>query len=717
MAEARRGAQHASDASPDHVELMSHRLALILLAVLVVTACEAPAPRPEDAARAYAEAWQRADYAAMYELLAPEAKTRLAKDGFVGRYQRVALEMSLEGVEASAGEAVPDQDASRRPIDGRVSVPLTVRYRTRRVDPFTRAVALALVRQADRSWRIDWAPTAILPGLGGDRLVRMTRLDPSRGRILARDGAELATFGDGFAVGVVPGQIKDEAAMLRNLASLVRLPESEIKKRYANGQPDWFMPIRVMAPDTPQAVRQRLSVIEGVQLRALRVRAYPQQTLAAHIVGYVAEIAADELNKLESKGYREGDRVGKTGLERTLEDVLAGSFGWRLAIIEKDETAAALLAERAPEQGLDVVLSLDLEVQRAAAAAAATEERGAVVVEDPASGEILALVSHPTFDPNAFASEDAAAIAGYVNDARKPLFARSVFGQYPTGSTFKMITASAALREGALQAGERVPCPAVWTGYGPQWRQINHETADLGPIDLHTALTRSCNTFFYELGKRLNEKDPRLLPDTAKSFGLGKATDIDFVLEAAGLVPTPEWKATRPASDPGDRVWLPGDATNLAIGQGFLLATPLQMANYVSAVLNDGTVLKPRLVLRTQRRDGTVVRTFERAVLGTANVTADHLAQVREGMRGVVADPVGTAYVSFLGFSVAVLGKSGTAQTPSGSPDAWFVGGAPYDRPTIAIATLVEEKSGISGSHDAARLARKTLAAALKVAP
>ncbi|OLC53333.1 MAG: hypothetical protein AUH85_14410 [Chloroflexi bacterium 13_1_40CM_4_68_4] len=692
-------------------------MAPILLALLVVGACEGPAPRPEDAARAYGDAWQRADYAAMYDLLTPEAKARLAKGAFVGRYQRSAEEMSLDAVEVGVGVSVPEQDASHKPIDGRASVPLAVHYKTRLVDPFSRAVGLGLVRQPDKSWRVEWRPTAILPELTGDRLVRMTRVDPSRGRILARDGTELATFGDGFEIGVVPGQIKDESGMLRSLGLLVKLPETEIKKRYANGQPDWFMPIRVMGPDTSQDVRQRLAVIEGVQLRPVRVRSYPQRTLAAHVVGYVGEITAEELGKLGPKGYREGDRIGKTGIEQTLETVLAGNFGWRLGVVEPDETVAALLAERTAQPGLDVVLSLDIATQRAAAAAAAAEQKAAVVVEDPATGEVLALVSQPTFDPNAFAFDDAAAIAGYLNDARKPLFTRATFGQYPTGSSFKMVTASAALREGALQAGEKVSCPVVWTGYGPQWRQENHETADLGPIDLHTALARSCNTFFYELGKRLNDKDPHLLPDTAKSFGLGKATDIDFVLEAEGLVPTPEWKAAQFPNDAVSRSWLPGDATNLAIGQGYLLATPLQMANYVSAVLNDGTVLKPRLVLRMQSRDGTVVKSYERAELGKAGVKPEHLVRIRDGMRGVVADPAGTAYFPFLGFSVPVLGKSGTAQTTSGSPDAWFVGGAPYDGATIAIATLVEEKAGIQGSQDAARMARKTLAAALKVAP
>ena len=693
------------------------RVAFAMTTLLVVLSCEAPAPKPEDAARSYAAAWQRAAYASMYDVLSPEAQTRITRDDFITRFGRIAEEMSLIGVDIDVGVAVQEQDASRKPIEGRVDVPLTVHYDTSRVDPFTLAVALVLVRQADKTWRVDWTPEAILPGLSGERLVHMSRLVPTRGRILARDGSELATFGDGFEVGVVPGQIKDEAAMLRSLAPLLGLTESQIKTRYASGRPDWYMPVRIMPPSTPADVRQKLGLIEGVQLRPTRVRQYPQGTLAAHVVGYVGVVTADELAKLASKGYADGDVVGKTGLELTLEDVLAGRFGWRLAIVEADGATAAILGERPAQQGQDVQLSIDLALQRAAEAALAIEPKSAVVLEDPRTGEILAIASHPTFDPNAFANQDSVATARYVTDPARPLFSRATHGQYPTGSSFKMITSLAALREGVLQAAEKVPCPAVWTGYGPNFKQLNHETGDLGPIDLHTALARSCNTFYYELGKRLNDKDHHLLPDTAKSFGLGRATDIDYVFEASGFVPTPEQPIL---GAPGDRVWLPGDATNLAIGQGQLLATPLQMANYVSTVLNGGTLLKPRLVMAILRRDGAVVTTFERAELGRATARDQDYEPVRGGMRGVVADRDGTAYFPFLGFSVPVLGKSGTAETTAGRPDGWFVAGAPYAGPTLAVAALaeeVQERPGTFASVNAAAIARKTLAAAFHVAP
>jgi penicillin-binding protein 2 len=305
-------------------------------------------------------------------------------------------------------------------------------------------------------------------------------------------------------------------------------------------------------------------------------------------------------------------------------------------------------------------------------------------------------------------SGDSAAILRLNTDPKKPLLARATFGQYPTGSSFKPITAAAALKNGVYRSGERIDCPAAWSGYGIV--QLNHETGNLGLIDMRTALARSCNTFFYELGKRLNDRNNDLLPTEAQSFGLGKATDIDFVLEADGIVPSPAWKQ-KTFPNPQDKVWNPGDATNLAIGQGYLLATPLQMANYTAALANDGIVWKPRIVLELRTREGAMVKKFDPVRAGTANTTPTDLSLIRDGMRAVVTDPNGTVYFKFIGFQTAVAGKSGTAETSAGAPDAWFIGFAPYDGPKIAIATLFEEKPGLLGSQDAGAATRAVLAA------
>jgi len=451
-----------------------------------------------------------------------------------------------------------------------------------------------------------------------------------------------------------------------------------------------------------------------VQVQATRVRSYPTG-LASQTLGYLAEASDADAKAKTARGVEAGDLIGKkdTGLEATLDDELGGSFGFRLGIVESDERPVETLAETAPVPGSDVVLSLDPKLQRAAENALGNN-KGAIVAEDPWSGEILALASRPTFDLNALVSGDAAAIARYTSDPNRPFFNRATFGQYPTGSSFKPITSAAALRNGVYSWGDRIDCPARWTGYGEQWAQLNHETVALGPIDLRTALARSCNTFFYEIGKRLNDRDPNILPNTAKSFGLGKATDIDFVYEAEGIVPSPDWKKQH-FTNPADQVWNPGDATNLAIGQGFLLATPLQMANYTSTVANDGILWKPRLVIELRDRDGKTVKAYPKTQVGSALTIPTDLSLIRDGMHAVTTDADGTVSFVFQRYSPSTAGKSGTAESPAqGKVDAWFIGWASFEQPSIAIAAVLDEyteRPGVFGSVDSAIAVKAVLTA------
>ncbi|MDE3101946.1 MAG: hypothetical protein KGJ98_06865 [Chloroflexota bacterium] len=640
----------------------------------------------------------KGDVKAMWALLTPASQQRVGMSGFIDRLPLIAREMTLRSLDVTVGQALSPRLPDGSPDPRSATVSLSITYHTERVGDVKAQTKLDLVltgQQQDAKWLIDWSPRTLFPDLAPGRLVRMTRLPTTRGRIVARDGTELATFADGTEIGVVPGQIQDEAAMLASLSSALGMKPDAIKAMYTQSwvKPDTYVAIRSIRDLAPGA-RARLSVIEGVQLRPIRLRAYPTGLLP-QVLGTVGEATDAEAAKLASHGVEAGDVIGKTGLEGALNKYLVGSYGWRLQIVDSSERPIETLAETPATPGLDAVLSIDPAMQRAADAALGAQ-KGAMVVEDPWSGEILVLASSPNADQ----------------------FDRATFGQYPTGSAFKLVTSAAALRTGALKPGEKVNCPYRWTGYGPQWVQLNHETVDLGLIDLHTALARSCNTFFYELGKRLNDMDPNILPDEAKSFGLGSATNIDFVYEAAGAVPSPAWKKAHVASDP---TWNPGDATNLAIGQGYLLATPLQMANYVSAVSNDGILWKPRLVTELRDRTGKVVKRFPAEVLGHANTKPTDLSAIRDGMRGVVADPDGTVYYPFRTYQVPVAGKSGTAETSvAGAVDAWFVGFAPYDGPRLAVATVLEdyhEYPGHYGSQDSATATRKVLAAKLGGTP
>jgi penicillin-binding protein 2 len=668
------------------------------LASVVLQACEPGPPAPEPVAIKYADAWMKGDVQAMWALLTPASQERVGTAGFVDRIPRIAEEMTQRSVDVKVGQALHPRLPDGSPDPRHVTVPLHVTYRTERVGDVKAETELQLVLEGDKGaakWLIDWSPEALLPHLAPGRLVRMTRLPTTRGRIVARDGTELATFTDGIEVGVIPGQIRDEEGMLASLSSALGIKADAIKAMYTQSwvKPDTYVAIRSIRELAPD-VRAKLSVIEGVQLRPIRLRAYPTGLLP-QILGTVGEATDDDAKKMAALGIVAGDTIGKSGLEKTLDEYLLGAFGWRLSIVDENERPIETLAEKPATPGLDVVLSIDPAMQRAADAAFAGQ-KGAMVVEDPWSGEILVLSTSPSTDQ----------------------FDRATFGQYATGSSFKLVTAAAALRTGALKPGEKVNCPYRWTGYGPGWVQVNHETADLGLIDLHTALARSCNTFFYELGKRLNDMDPNILPDEAKSFGLGSATNIDLVYEASGTVPSPAWKKENVPSDP---TWDPGDATNLAIGQGYLLATPLQMANYVSAVANDGTVWKPRLVIEVRDRSGNVVKTFPKEVLRRAETKPTDLSAIRDGMRGVVADPDGTVYYPFRTYQIPVAGKSGTAETSSpGRVSAWFIGFAPFDSPHLAVATVYEqyqEYAGHYGSQDAATATRKVLAVKLGGTP
>ena len=654
----------------------------------------------------------------MWALVSDEAQQRVGAAGFVDRLPRIADEMTLKSLDARTGAASHPALANGSPDPRRATVTLDVTFHTQRVGDVARQTALNLVLVGDKdkaAWKIDWTPEAILPHLTAGRLVRMTRLPTSRGRIVARDGTELATFVEAAVVGVVPGQIRSEPGMLASLSSVLGMKADDIRAKYTQAwvKPDSFVPIRTIAAEQVAALRPRLVVIEGVQLQATRVRTYPTG-LAAQTLGYLTQASEDDAKPKSGRGVEAGDLIGQkdSGLEATLDDELGGSYGFRLGIVEADERSVETLAETPAIAGRDVVLSLDPKMQ-AAAEKALGDRKGAIVAEDPWSGEILALASRPSFDLNAFAGGDAGAVARYTSDPNRPLFNRATFGQYATGSSFKPVTAAAALREGLYKYGDRIDCPARWTGYGPQWVQLNHETADLGAIDLRTAVARSCNSFFYELGKRLNDRSADLLPNAAKSFGLGKATDIDYVFEAEGLVPSPAWKQQR-FSNPADKVWNPGDATNLAIGQGFMLATPLQMANYAAALANDGIVWKPRLVTEIRDRSGTTVRKLEKTMAGHANATNTELSLIRDCMRAVVADPDGTVYFPFRGFGVTVAGKSGTAETPSGNPNGWFIGFASFEQPSVAFAAVFEEfkeSPGTFASQASGTAVRAVLAA------
>ena len=648
-----------------------------------------------EAAERFVQAWERGDYRAMYALLSSAARERIDERSFVTRYEGIAEEMGQQAIRITLGE----------PLPGTLRFPIHVVRETSRVGRLEEDNAIPVVREGDGYW-VDWTPSLIVADLGDGR-VQWIPTVPQRGRILDRNGRPLAELGLVNKVGVIPGQIQNEQQLLERLSQLLNLPQETIRQRYANGQPDWFMPVATLPDPIDPALLEQLAGIPGVVVRQWPERVYPLGPAAAHVTGYLSEISAEELQQRASEGYEPGDRIGRTGIEAWAEQFLRGRRGGRLVIVGPDGRERRVLAELPAEPAADVVTTIDADLQRAAYEALG-DRVGSVVAIDPRNGAIRALVSSPSFDPNRFILGLRPEEWQALNDEqRRPLLDRATQVGYPTGSMFKVVTMAAGMEYLGLDAQSTFDCPPTFTlpGSSVVWRDWNPQGQ--GRLSLHNALVQSCNTVFFQIGAQLDERDPNLLPQMARGFGFGSETGIPEVPEAAGLVPDPNWKLR----ERGD-YWARGDAVNLSIGQGFFLATPLQLADAYAALANGGTLWRPFLVDRVVAIDGTDRVRAEPSQRGTLPVSAEHIAAIRAALRDVVARPNGTAFSAFQGFSLPVAGKTGTAESGQETPHAWFVAIAPADNPQLVLVVMVEH--GGEGSRVAAPIARQILEAAVR---
>jgi penicillin-binding protein 2 len=429
-------------------------------------------------------------------------------------------------------------------------------------------------------------------------------------------------------------------------------------------------------------------------------RSYPQGAVAGPLTGYVGQVSSDELKALAPRGYLAGDTVGRAGIEAAAETLLAGQRGGRLTVIQPNGDLAETLATVPPRAGESTVLTIDTEIQRDVEAALGNRPGSAVVI-DARTGAIRALASAPRYDPNAFTRDGSP--GAILSDPAQPLIVRPLHGQYPPGSTFKVVTMAAALESGAFQPTSEFTCTGRWSGLPGLsfdcWLRTGH-----GQLNLVEGLTHSCNSVFYEVGKRLDEINFDLLPSTTASCGIGSALGVASGIEAAGLAPSPAWKQ-RTLRDG----WARGDAVNMAIGQGHLLVTPLQLAAIYQGIATAGQGPGLKLLDRSLLPGGGVERTLAGAapVVKWSAVTLD---AIRTGLRNVVGTPTGTAAHIFQGSSLAaiVAGKTGTAESgPGRQPHAWFACYAPFDAPKAVVLVMLENAG--EGSAVAAPVARRIL--------
>jgi penicillin-binding protein 2 len=518
--------------------------------------------------------------------------------------------------------------------------------------------------------------------------VRAVVREPVRGYMLDRNGRLVVDVGPAYFVTVTPSAFQPQN--LETLANILRMPPKELADRIAQGRAhSRFLPARVKRDidfKTLAELEERLFLLPGVDYQVESKRTYPSFLRSIHLFGYVREISDIQLSR-SGEIYRQGDFVGAAGLEASYEPILRGEKGFQFFSVNAHGQLLGSYddgkSDRLSKEGFDLLLGLELGTQ-ALAESLMVDHRGALVAVDPSDGSILAMVSKPDFDPSILSGLTPAQTWNRLNnDPSKPLFNRATMTRYPPGSTFKMVLAAAALQDGVIDEDFRITCTG---GY----RFGNRVFKDLGvhgSTNVVEAIQRSCNVFFYQLILRVGLNR---WAQYARQFGFGNLTGVDINEETTGLIPTSQYY---------DRVygkgrWTQGNLISLAIGQGEVGVSPLQMAVYAATLANGGTWHQPHAVMkihnkRTNRFEDVTYRSH------LTSIDARSMGLIREGMRLVVEAPGGTGRAARIQ-GVESAGKTGTAENPHGEDHAWYVGFAPFENPKIAVAIMLEN-AGFGG--------------------
>jgi penicillin-binding protein 2 len=664
-----------------------------------------------DAADRWLELWQDRRYEDMYGLLSAEAAAAIEKQAFVDRYSAITDEARIESIEYQLSTAdetlteVPFEiifhtsffgDIPQDNVIPLVQEEVTLPTQTPGEEPVTR-----------KEWRVSWTPSLFFKELDDRSLVHFFTRVPRRGTVYDRHQRPIAVDADLAVVGVVPDLVSDPEAVIATLSQSLGMPDAEVRGKVISDQPSYyFIPVKTLPYGTPpeEVQKYRDMVAMGVVVRDETQRTYPHGAAAAHVIGYMTEVTEEQLGELAPMGFAPGDMIGAAGLEGQYDDLLSGTRGALLATVTPEGSIGATIAEKASEPGQDIALALDIEVQKRAEAELG-ERVGSIVVMDPRDNSVLALVSFPRFDPNAFirglTADEASAL---FNDPRQPFLNRALLAEYPPGSTFKPVTLAAGMEKAGYTSGSRIPCPPVWTGLGEDFPQKNWQTTDRGYLTPSEGLMASCNPVFFEMAKSVDEVDEQIFPDFVRQFGYGAPTGIG-VEEAAGTVPDPAWKE----KNIGD-AWYRGDAVNMGIGQGFVTATPIQIANAYSAMSRTGILRKPLLITRVGTAGQAAYKEFTAEEVRPLPASQATLDAIRYGLYLVTQSPGGTSYQAWRGAAVDAAGKSGTAEDlTQGSDHVFFVAYAQRGDPSIVALGALE--TGESGSREVAPMLRRILEA------
>jgi penicillin-binding protein 2 len=551
--------------------------------------------------------------------------------------------------------------------------------------------------------------------LSNDNRIRLQSISPARGEILDRNGRLLAENKLIYSVEILPSQVDDMGALLNQIARLIHLDESSVEQFMAQikSRPSFEPQTLKLALNESEVARYAVHQhkFAGASLKVQVVRNYPYGEETAHVVGYVGRISQDDLAVIDREAYRGIRYIGRLGIEGMYEERLRGQIGYEQVETTAHGRSVRVLERQGPINGEDLILGLDIELQIAAREALG-DYRGSIVALDPASGDVLAFVSNPVYDPNLFVNGISQEKYGKLRDnLDRPLLNRALNGRYAPGSTIKSLVGLAALERGFSPAHTEI-CPGWYSLPGSShryrcWRHDGH-----GEVNLNTAIAQSCDVYFYSVANQLGID---YLHDFLTEFGLGRRTGIDLQNEPTGLVPSKEWKERARGE-----IWYPGETLITGIGQGFMLATPIQLAVMAATLANNGTRMAPRLVTAARGVGYEAFKELPILIKQQVNVSNPNaMVLISEAMQEVMHGERGTARAVGADAMYRMAGKSGTSQVIGIAQDekydadkiaerlrdhAIFVAYAPIENPKIALVVIVE--NGGSGSGTAAPIAR-----------
>ncbi len=549
--------------------------------------------------------------------------------------------------------------------------------------------------------------------------VHLNAVEPARGLIFDRNGEVLAHNLPSFQLEITEEDVENMEETLQSIGSIINFTNRDIKRfrrALKRAPPFQGVPLKFSLTEKEVAL---FSVerhnFPGVDIVASLKRHYPNKSLAGHTIGYVGRISEKELETIDPVNYRATRDIGKTGIEKQFESILHGEVGYQQVEVNVAGRVIRVLEETAPIPGEGVYLTLDVGLQKIAEGAI-VGENGAVVAIDPRNGEILALLSKPDFDINLFV--DGISVKNYAalrDDWRRPLFNRAVTGTYPPGSTIKPILALAALENHTTTKNSKIYCPGYFRLPNEEHKYRDWKAGGHGFVNLDQAITQSCDVMFYDVANKLGiDKMEQFLAQ----FGFGKKTKIDLSPEHRGILPSKKWK-----QEHFGQIWYPGETLIAGIGQGYFIATPLQLAQAMSVLAMPDETYKPHLLYARQPDASDKPEYFQNSTPSSISFEKkEHWQDIIDSMIKVTSGQHGTARNAFLNTPYSVAGKTGTAQVFSVAQDeeydksliekrlqdhALFVGFAPADKPEIAVAVIVE--NGGSGGSVAAPIARRIM--------